>query len=87
VLAFYKSYLQGGCVPSEHTTVEPPLGGTTTVVFFSGGGALLLLIQPDNPLARHRDARTRMAFIWAAVSVDRINIGARLRSGSRTLER
>jgi hypothetical protein len=59
--------LQGGLVPSWHTTVVllfagtitvlPLLGGTTTVVF-AGGGGLLLLIQPDNSPIRHRDTNT-----------------------------
>jgi hypothetical protein len=39
------SQLQGGWVPSWHTTVVP-FCGTTTVVFFAGGGGLLLLTQP-----------------------------------------
>jgi hypothetical protein len=59
--------LQGGRVPSWHTTVVllfagtttvlPLLGGTTTVVF-AGGDGLLLLIQPDNRPIRHKDTNT-----------------------------
>jgi hypothetical protein len=38
--------LQGGRVPSWHTTVVEEFGGTTTVVL-AGGGGLLLLMHPD----------------------------------------
>jgi hypothetical protein len=37
--------LQGGFVPSWHTTTVEPPGGTTTVVF-AGGGGFELLMQP-----------------------------------------
>jgi hypothetical protein len=37
--------LQGGLVPSWHTTVVELFGGTTTVVF-AGGGGFELLMQP-----------------------------------------
>ena len=39
--------LQGGRVPSWHTTVVEPFAGTTTVVF-AGSGGLELLMQPLN---------------------------------------
>lgn len=40
--------MQGGLVPSWHTTtVVPEFCGTTTVVF-AGGEGLLLLIHPPN---------------------------------------
>jgi hypothetical protein len=41
--------LHGGCVPSEHTTVEE-FSGTTTVVVFAGGAGLLLLMQPERTI-------------------------------------
>jgi hypothetical protein len=43
--------LQGGLVPSWHTTVVELLGGTTTVVFAGGGGFELLMQPPRNPAA------------------------------------
>jgi hypothetical protein len=39
--------LQGGLVPSWHTTVVVEFGGTTTVVL-AGGLGLLLLMQPHS---------------------------------------
>jgi hypothetical protein len=42
-----RDQLQGGRVPSWHTTVVEPFAGTTTVVF-AGSGGLELLMQPLN---------------------------------------
>jgi len=55
--------LQGGRVPSWHTTVVEEFGGTTTVVL-AGGGGLLLLMHPDNSDAASR--KLDMIFIRAS---------------------
>jgi len=58
-------YRQGGCVPSEHTTVVVEFCGTTTVVL-AGAGGLLLLMQPESSIgmATIKLASIFMAFPW-----------------------
>jgi len=50
--------VQGGLVPSVHTTVVRLSGGTTTVVCDAGGAGLLLLMQPDSAGTMMNNAAT-----------------------------